>query len=130
MAVALPPTDHIIQPHSILMTNTTKWAPEKGEQAMIEGIIEGSPDAVGVAVIRLDCGCRKMAAVDINGEPASKIIMYRDQADSICDQCKKDNGAFQRVTEQFISWLKPEPAEEEKKRIMAKVLGVVDETTH
>ncbi|NLX18463.1 MAG: hypothetical protein GXY53_04160, partial [Desulfobulbus sp.] len=36
-------------------------SPEKGEQAMIEGILEGSPDAVGVAVIRLDCGCRKMA---------------------------------------------------------------------
>ena len=112
------------------MTMKTKWAPEKGEQAMIEGIIEGSPDAVGVAVIRLDCGCRKMAAVDKNGEPASKIIMYRDQADSICDQCKKDNGAFQRVTEQFISWSKPEPAAEDKKRIIAKVLGVVDETTH
>lgn len=112
------------------MTMKKKWAPEKGEQAMIEGIIEGSPDAVGVAVIRLDCGCRKMAAVDTNGEPASKILMYRDQAESICDQCKKDNGAFQRVTEQFISWTKPEPAEEDKKRIIAKVLGVVDETTH
>lgn len=112
------------------MAKKTKWTPEKGEQAMIEGISEGSPDAVGVAVIRLDCGCRKMAAVDRNGEPASKIIMYRDQADSICSQCKQDNGAFQRVTEQFISWLKPEPTEEDKKRITAKVLGVVDETTH
>lgn len=97
---------------------------------MIEGIIEGSPDAVGVAVIRLDCGCRKMAAVDKEGEPASKIIMYRDLADSICDQCKKDNGAFTRVTEQFISWITPEPAEADKKRIIAKVLGVVDDTTH
>ncbi|MFZ5797978.1 MAG: hypothetical protein ACOY3O_06070 [Thermodesulfobacteriota bacterium] len=112
------------------MAKTSKWAPEKGEQAMIEGILEGSPDAVGVAVIRLDCGCRKMAAVDKNGEPASKIIMYRDQADAICDQCKKDNGAFTRVTEQFISWTKPEPAEEAKKQIIAKVLGVVDETIH
>lgn len=112
------------------MSGKSKWTPEKGEQAMIEGIIEGSPDAIGIAVIRLDCGCRKMAAVDKNGEPASKIIMYRDQADSICDQCKKDNGAFERVTEQFISWVQPEPAEKDKKRITAKVLGVVDETTH
>ncbi|EKD39475.1 MAG: hypothetical protein ACD_75C00394G0010, partial [uncultured bacterium] len=36
---------------------------EKREQAMIEGILEGSPDGIGVVVIRLDCGCRKMAAV-------------------------------------------------------------------
>jgi len=97
---------------------------------MIAGIVEGSPEAVGVAVIRLDCGCRKMAAVDKNGEPASKIIMYRDRAESICDLCKKDNGAFHRMTEQFISWTQPEPADEDKKRIIAKVLGVVDETIH
>ena len=97
--------------------------PEKGERAMIEGIIEGSPDAVGVVVIRLDCGCRKMAAVSISGEPASKIIMYRDQAESICDQCKKDNGDFMRVREQFISWKNPALAEEIKKEIWAKALG-------
>ncbi len=90
---------------------------------MIEGILEGSPDAVGVAVIRLNCGCRKMAAVDLNGEPASKIIMYRDQAESICDQCKQDNGDFMRVIEQFISWKSPEPSEKNKKTITAKVLG-------
>uniref|UniRef100_UPI0040569A8E hypothetical protein n=1 Tax=Candidatus Electrothrix sp. TaxID=2170559 RepID=UPI0040569A8E len=101
--------------------------PEKGERAMIEGIFEGSPDAVGVAVIRLDCGCRKMAAVSITGEPASKILMYRDQAESICDQCKKDNGDFMRVTEQFIKWNDPEPAEEMKKEISAKVLGVTEQ---
>jgi hypothetical protein len=71
------------------MSKMHKWNPEKGEQAMIEGILEGSPDAVGVAVIRLDCGCRKMAAVDKNGDPASEIIMYRDNAASICAQCKK-----------------------------------------
>ncbi len=34
-----------------------KRTPEQGEQAMIEGILEGSPEAVGVAVIRLNCGC-------------------------------------------------------------------------
>ena len=89
------------------MSKKNRWTPEKGEQAMIDGIIEGSPDAIGVAVIRLDCGCRKMAAVDKEGEPASKIIMYRDKAESICDQCKKDNGDFMRVTEQFINWISP-----------------------
>lgn len=104
--------------------------PEQGERAMIEGIFEGSPDAVGVAVIRLDCGCRKMAAVSITGEPASKIIMYRDQAESICDQCKKDTGDFMRVVEQFICWNEPEPAEEMKKEISAKVLGISDEVTN
>lgn len=112
------------------MSKKKNWNPEKGERAMIEGIIEGSPDATGVAVIRFDCGCRKMAAVDKNGEPASKIIMYRDKADSICDTCKKDNGDFIRVTEQFISWTKPEPDQKTKDMIIAKVLGVQEPTLH
>jgi len=98
-------------------------SPETGEQAMIEGIFEGSPEAVGVAVIRLDCGCRKMAAIDPGGDPASKIIMYRDNAQSICDQCKGDHGDFQRVVKQFISWKKPEPDHATMAMISAKVLG-------
>lgn len=98
-------------------------SPEKGEQAMIEGIFEGSPDAVGVAVVRLDCGCRKMAAVNVDGEPASSIIMYRDNAQSICEQCKKDNGDFTRVTTQFIRWKSPEPDHVTMAMISAKVLG-------
>ena len=99
------------------------YTPEKGEQAMIEAIIEGSPDAVGVAVIRLDCGCRKMAAVDRHGDPASKIIMYRDQAETICKQCKTDNGDYFRVVKQFISWKQPEPDAHTQSLIVAKVLG-------
>lgn len=101
-----------------------KWTPEKSEEAMIQGIIEGSPDAVGVAVIRLDCGCRKMAALDKNGEPASKVIMYRDRAASICNKCQEDNGAFSRVKVQFIHWEKPEPDDVTKKMIYEKVLGI------
>ncbi len=108
-------------------TQTIKRPTVQGEQAMIEGIIEGSPDAVGVAVIRLNCGCRKMAAVALDGEPASKIIMYRDQAESICELCKEDNGDYMRVLEQFISWKKPEPDEAIKKEISAKVLGTTEE---
>ena len=96
---------------------------EKREQAMIEGILEGSPDAVGVVVVRLDCGCRKMAAVAKDGEPASKVIMYRDMAESICDKCKEDSGAFMRVTESFIHWVDPLPSEEDQDLIYRKVLG-------
>ncbi len=95
----------------------------KSEQAMIAGIIEGSPDAIGVAVIRLECGCRKMAAVDKNGDPASKVIAYRDEAESICAKCKEDNGAFNRVTEAFIDWISPEPDDDTKVAIEVKVLG-------
>ena len=116
--------------NQITMSKNKKWSPDKSELAMIEGIIEGSPDAIGVAVIRLDCGCRKMAAVDNNGEPASKIIMYRDMAESICDQCKKDNGDYMRVTEQFISWTDPEPDEQTKRDIIAKVLGTQNTSTN
>jgi hypothetical protein len=104
--------------------NKKKWTPEKSEEAMIQGIIEGSPDAIGVAVIRLNCGCRKMAAVDKDGEPASKVIMYRDRAESICEKCKKDNGSYMRLTEQFIHWISPEPAAATKKMIAEKVLGL------
>jgi hypothetical protein len=100
------------------------WSPQKSEQAMIEGILEGSPDAIGVAVIRLDCGCRKMAAIDKNGEPASKVIMYRDRAESICDKCKEDDGAFMRVITQFIYWVSPEPDAKTKEMIQEKVLGI------
>jgi hypothetical protein len=95
----------------------------KSEEAMIEGILEGSPEGVGVAVIRLECSCRKMAAVAEDGEPASKVIMYRDAAESICDKCKEDNGAFGRVTEAFIHWAKADLDDEVKKTIQLKVLG-------
>jgi hypothetical protein len=96
---------------------------ETRERAMVEGILEGSPDGIGVVVIRLDCGCRKMAAVTKEGEPASKVIMYRDNAETICSSCKDDQGAYLRVTEQFIHWQKPEPTIDEQKAISAKVLG-------
>ena len=95
----------------------------KSERAMIAGIVEGSPDAIGVAVIRLDCGCRKMAAVDKEGEPASKVIVYRDGAESVCDKCKDDQGAFSRTTACFIDWIDPEPDQKTKQEIEHKVLG-------
>lgn len=100
-----------------------QYTPDKSEQAMIEGLLEGSPEAVGVVVVRLGCGCRKMAAVAKDGEPASKVIMFRHQAESICEQCKKDNGARWRVQEAFIHWVQPAPPEQAKKMIEAKVLG-------
>jgi hypothetical protein len=100
-----------------------KLQAEKREQAMIEGIIEGSPDAIGVVVVRLECGCRKMAAVSKDGDPASKIIMYRDNAQSICDKCKEDNGSFMRTKESFMHWIEPAPSEEKQKEINLKVLG-------
>jgi hypothetical protein len=96
---------------------------ENSEQAMIAGILEGSPDGIGVVVVRMECGCRKMAAVAESGEPASKIIMYRDGATSICDKCKEDNGAFIRVKESFIHWTEPAPSVEKQEEIYHKVLG-------
>ena len=102
------------------------YSPEKGELAMIEAIFEGSPEGVGVAVIRFDCGCRKMAAVNQAGDPASEIIMYRDNAESICELCKKDNGDYFRIIRQFISWKTPEPDHLTKEMIIAKVLGTME----
>ena len=65
----------------------------------------------------------KMAAVDIHGEPASKIIMYRDNAAAICPRCQADNGDFSRVVRQFIRWKTPEPDAAAKAMISRKVLG-------
>ena len=78
----------------------------------------------GVAVLRLDCGCRKMAAMDKDGEPASKVIIYRDRSESICDKCKEDNGSYMRISTQFIHWIQPEPDDDAKKMIYEKVLGI------
>ena len=103
---------------------------EMRERAMVEGILEGSPDGVGVVVVRLDCGCRKMAAVTKDGEPASKVIMYRDHAESICDKCKDDQGAFIRVVKQFIHWQDPPPDQDQQEQISLKVLGTAAATTH
>ena len=103
--------------------NSLKIVAEKNEEAMIGGIIEGSPEAIGVAVVRLACGCRKMAAINKEGDPASKVIMYRDAASSICELCAKDNGDFSRVSEHFIHWEGEVPSEAEQKRIEAKVFG-------
>jgi hypothetical protein len=103
---------------------------EMRERAMVEGILEGSPDGVGVVVVRLDCGCRKMAAVTKEGEPASKVIMYRDHAEAICAKCKDDQGAFIRVTEQFIHWQDPAPDQAQQEVISQKVLGTAPSTTH
>lgn len=107
----------------VLKPHDDKSKALKSEQAMIAGIMEGSPDAIGVAVIRLECGCRKMAAVDRQGDPASKVIVYRDGADSVCAKCKADNGAFHRVTESFIDWADSEPDEASKRQIEIKVFG-------
>lgn len=103
---------------------------EMRERAMIEGILEGSPDGVGVVIIRLDCGCRKMAAVSKDGEPASKVIMYRDHAESVCDKCKDDQGAFMRVIKQFIHWKEPAPDRDQQEKISIKVLGTAQVSTH
>ncbi len=105
--------------------NQTEQKTFSNEAAMIAGIVEGSPDAVGVAIVRLICGCKKMAAVDKEGEPASKVIIYRDEALEVCAKCKEDNGAFSRVKEAFIHWEDPEPEETVKKAIEVKVLGTM-----
>lgn len=108
---------------SIEKKTPAKWTADKSEGAMIQGILEGSPDGIGVVIIRLECGCRKMAAVGKDGEPASKMIIYRDKAESICDKCKDDDGAFMRVTEAFIHWQDDDLSDEEKSWIELKVLG-------
>ena len=95
---------------------------EMRERSMVDGILEGSPDGVGVVVIRLDCGCRKMAAVTKDGEPASKVIMYRDHAESVCDKCKVDMVSLIRVVKQFIHFQYPATDPFQKKKISLKFL--------
>lgn len=115
-------------PKNRTKNKATQIGAEKSEEAMIGGILEGSPEAVGVAVLRLACGCRKMAAVDRDGEAASKVVIYRDNSLNVCQQCQEDDGAFGRVLESFIHWTDPEPTQDQQEKIRAKVFGTV--TTH
>ena len=111
-----------------LSKKNQKLIAEKNEMAMVEGILEGSPEGIGVVILRLECGCKKMAAVAKDGEPASELIIYRDQAESICPKCQKDNGAFIRVTEELIHWKKPEPSAADQEMIKIKVFGTTPPT--
>jgi len=96
---------------------------DKAQKVKMPYIAERWPGGMLTNFITIRKAVKKMAAIAIDGEPASKLIMYRDQAESICDLCKKDNGDYMRVTEAFIHWTKPEPSAAVKDKIQAKVLG-------
>jgi hypothetical protein len=71
-----------------------------------------------------------MAAVSEEGEPASKVIMYRDFAESICDKCKDDQGSYMRVVTQFIHWTEPAPDAAIQRQIKSKVFGTAPGAPH
>ena len=69
------------------------------------------PDAVGMAVIELDCGCIDICGVSIRGEPVGSIktisgdLRTGDQQSPICDRCLASKGRIAgRVVDRRIVW--------------------------
>lgn len=72
-------------------------------------ILQGYPEAIGVAYKGLDCGCALVCGVSAKGDPVGALThvsgqgVGKFQKAPICLQCKKDNG-LNRVVQEGISW--------------------------
>ncbi|KPJ76470.1 MAG: hypothetical protein AMJ54_11615 [Deltaproteobacteria bacterium SG8_13] len=76
------------------------------------------PDAVGMAVIELDCGCVDICGVSIRGEPVGSIKTIalgadaRQQQSPICSRClASKERVSERVVNRRIIW----PGSEEER---------------
>lgn len=69
------------------------------------------PDAIGMAMIELDCGCVNICGVSIRGEPVGSIntiVMGSESEDTtnpICSRCLASKGRITgRVVNQRMIW--------------------------
>lgn len=103
-------------------------------QMMSNFLTEKNPAIVGVAILKLDCGCIKTAGVLPDGSPMKKgtgIISGQDGTPEekkkgimkVCVKCMEDGGTgSERVILTAMAWKKPLP-KEEKEKIFEKVFG-------
>ena len=86
---------------------------------MFAGHIESTtPDAVGVALIFLDCGCIQGGPFDENGEQIGALTHLGQTMHGeirICQECMENGGSQQRVVDSGIIFFKPLSIDEEKK---------------
>ena len=69
------------------------------------------PDAIGMAVIELDCGCVDICGVSIRGEPVGSIktialgMQAGQERDPICSRCLAEKGRVSgRIVGRRIIW--------------------------
>ena len=69
------------------------------------------PEAVGMAMIELDCGCIDICGVSIRGEPVGSIKtialgqLAGEQESPICSQCLASKGQVsERIVSQRMIW--------------------------
>lgn len=85
------------------------------------------PDAIGMAMIELDCGCVNICGVSIRGEPVgliNAIVMgsEEDKTSPICSRCLASKGRISgRVVNQRIIW--PGDEQEQPDRDLRLFIG-------
>jgi hypothetical protein len=71
-----------------------------------------NPKAIGVAYLVLGCGCLQGGPFDENGDQAGPIEHFLTQSNGdsikICQECMKDGGPPERVTESLLLFFEPE----------------------
>ena len=86
------------------------------------------PDAVGMAVIELDCGCVDICGVSIRGEPVGSIKTIAlgsetgQQQSPICSRCLAEKGRVSgRIVSRRIIW--PGSDEERPEEHLRRFIG-------
>ncbi len=94
-------------------------------------ILKSYPEAIGVALMALDCGCVKVCGVSAKGDPVGEMTgVTRDHPSRsgtpICLACRK-KGWMNRVVRREIFWPGSEDEKPDKKlrmKIGRRVFGV------
>jgi hypothetical protein len=71
-----------------------------------------NPNAIGVAYLVLGCGCIQGGPFDHNGDQSGPVEHFLTQSNGdsikICQECMKDGGPPERVTESLMLFFEPE----------------------
>lgn len=76
------------------------------------------PDAMGVALIFLDCGCIQGGPFNEDGEQIGALTHLGQTIHGeirICQECMEDGGSQRRVVDSGIIFFQPSSIDEEKK---------------
>ncbi|NLI82003.1 MAG: hypothetical protein GX443_09990 [Deltaproteobacteria bacterium] len=81
------------------------------------------PGAMGVALIFLDCGCIQGGPFDAEGNPMAPLT-HLGQTEKgeikVCEDCLRDGGAPERVTDSSLIFFRSGEVSEEKKAWIGK----------
>ena len=100
---------------------------EEALKGICNRLVLKHPDAIGMAVIELDCGCVDICGVSIRGEPVGSIKTIAlgsetGQQSPICNRCQAEKGRVAgRVVNQRIVW--PGSADERPEENLRRFIG-------